>query len=145
MLWQTRAYNNVPYLGLSKSTYHNNIGNCPREHSRNVAMWSDNMTRTWGSGNNQIHYLSEVYDERVWNVNPSTYWTYSYGIAWEPRDESWHVNNLTDARTYQDIVLHLSWTTQLDETNDQFLISHGWIQMDEWHTGYAMWVGGVGF
>ena len=145
MLWQTRDYNNIPYLGLSSSTYHNNVGNCPRENTRNVAMWSDNMTRTWGSGNNMIHYLSEVYDERVWNVNPSTYYTYSYGICWEPRDESWHINNLTDARTYQDIVLHLSWTRPLDEYNDQFLISHGWIEMDEWHTGYAMWIGGSKF
>ena len=142
MLWQTRDYNNIPYLGLSTSTYHNNVGNCPREHTRNVAMWSDNMTRTWGSGNSALHYLSEYYDERVWNVNPSTYWTYSYGICWEPRGESWHVNNLTDARTYQDLVLHLSWTRPLDEYNDQFLISHCWQDMDEWHTGYAMWIGG---
>lgn len=143
--WQTAAYNNVPYLGVSTSTYHNNIGGCPRERSRNIAMWSDNMTRTWGTGDTAIHYLSETYDERVWNVNTVAYWTYSYGIAWQPRSESWHINNLTDARTYQDIVLHLSWTAPSDDKNDQFLISHGWIQQDEWHTGYAMWIGGGSF
>lgn len=141
MRWQTAAYDYTPYLGASSSVYHNNVGNCPREKTRYSALWSDNMTRTYGSGGTAWHYLDEVYNERVWNVKPDFVWTYSFGIAWEPRDESWHINNLTDARAYQDMVLHLSQIQLNDESNDQFLISHGWQDMDEWHTGYAMWIG----
>ena len=109
----------------SVTVYRGNIGKCPRECTKTFTFKASNMTRTWGTGGNAWHFLTEYYEERVWNMNTLNGFFHAAGNAYQQAD-SQAPDNVRPAYTYMGYLLHIGDVALSDAKNDQFLVCPAW-------------------
>ena len=132
MPYLTNAFDrNKPYLDIhSTGLYMNNTGNCPAEHPTPIFL-SREMTEELSFGTWSLKYMPEVWSKRMWNLNPSPYFTNGYGFMCTPDfDESWNIYTGRDASMYEVNLLHYAYLTEGAVANDQFQVVHCWRSSD---------------
>lgn len=112
----------------SVTVYRGNIGKCPLEGTKVFTFKATSMTRTYGTGDNAWHYLTEYYEERIWNMNTLDGFFAGAGNAYQ-QGESWNPDNVKPAFTYMDYLFHVGDATLTSVKNDQFLVCHAWQQI----------------